>query len=159
MRDEDIFTQVLNMTPPWSIDRIALDQTSRRLDVWLGHRPGTLWPCPECEEVGPVRDHAPERTWRHVDCCQMEAYLHARVPRMKCPTHGIRQSPIPWAGPESRFTYQFERWAGSLAEESRINLAATMLGISWDEANGIYLRWSGRKAARKQQRSVALVTG
>lgn len=151
MKDEEIFTQMLNVPLPWVIDRMAVDQSHHRLDVWLAHAPGALWACSECEQVGSVRDHASWRRWRHLDCCQFETYLHARVPRIKCPAHGIRQSPVPWAAPDSRFTYQFERWAGSLAEESRVSTAATMLGLSWDEANGIVFRWSGRRATRKQR--------
>jgi transposase len=38
--------------------------------------------------------------WRHLDTCQYQTLLHARVPRVGCPTHGVRQVRVPWAGAE-----------------------------------------------------------
>jgi len=34
--------------------------------------------------------------------------LHARVPRVRCPTHGVRQVELAWARPGSGFTLLFE---------------------------------------------------
>jgi transposase len=42
--------------------------------------------------------------WRHLDTCQYQTFLHARVPRVACPTHGVRQVRVPWAEARSRFT-------------------------------------------------------
>jgi transposase len=41
-------------------------------------------------------DHAEARVWRHLDSCQFKTYLHARVPRVACPEHGIRNATLPW---------------------------------------------------------------
>jgi len=48
------------------------------------------------------------KTWRHLDFFQHQAYLHARVPRVRCPTHGVRQVQLAWARPGSGFTLLFE---------------------------------------------------
>lgn len=37
--------------------------------------------CPGCGEACSKADHAPERTWRHLDTMQFETVLAARVPR------------------------------------------------------------------------------
>ena len=42
-----------------------------------------------------------------MDFFQQEAYLHARVPRVKSPMHGVHQRPIPWAREGSHFTLLF----------------------------------------------------
>jgi len=34
-------------------------------------------------------DRAEEGTWRHLDTCQFETHLHAEIPRVQCPTHGV----------------------------------------------------------------------
>ena len=34
-------------------------------------------------------DHAEERTWRHLDSCQFQKYLHARIPCVACGEHGV----------------------------------------------------------------------
>lgn len=48
------------------------------------------------------------KRWRHLDFFQHQAHLHARVPRVRCPLHGVRQVRVPWARPGSGFTLLFE---------------------------------------------------
>ncbi len=48
-----------------------------------------------------------EKTWRHVDFFQDRALLHARLPQVRCPEHGVRQVSVPWARPGSGFTLLF----------------------------------------------------
>jgi len=52
-----------------------------------------------------------EKTWRHLDFFQHQAFLTARVPRIDCPTHGVRLINVPWARPGSGFTLLFEALA------------------------------------------------
>src|SRR5438046_2120417 len=70
----------------------------------------SAWVCPECLAAAPIHDHR-ERQWRHLDTCQYRTLVHARVPRLSCPTHGIRQVRVPWAEEKSRFTALFEALA------------------------------------------------
>lgn len=44
-----------------------------------------------------------ERTWRHLDTCQFQTLLTARLPRVDCPEHGVSQVAAPWAEPRGRF--------------------------------------------------------
>ncbi len=41
--------------------------------------------------------------------------LHARLPRVRCPEHGVRQVAVPWARPGSGFTLLFEALVLSFA--------------------------------------------
>jgi transposase len=50
-----------------------------------------------------------ERVWRHLDTCQYQTFLHARVPRVDCPTHGVRQVRVPWVEARSRVTLLMKR--------------------------------------------------
>jgi len=110
------------------------------------------WACPECSAVSPTRDHAAERSWRHLDSCQFETYIHARIPRVACTEHGVRQIHIPWAEPDSRFTKQFERLAVGILAECRVSGTAAVLGLSWDEAQGMQERAARRREARRNAR-------
>src|SRR5262249_61275434 len=74
----------------------------------MEHDP-TPWPCPECGAELAVFDHAEARTWRHLETCQFETHLHAEIPRVQCPTHGVKQVRAPWAEPRSRCTLLMER--------------------------------------------------
>jgi transposase len=74
--------------------------------------------------------------WRHLDSCQFQTYLHARPPRVECPTHGVRQVRLPWAEPRARFTTLFERMAIDVLRETDVRGATRILRISWDEDLG-----------------------
>lgn len=157
MRDTELYRHLLGLLEPWTVDRVELNVTERRVDVWAVHPPGVSWPCPEGDSTGPVRDHAEERTWRHLDSCHFQTYLHARIPRVACPTHKVRQVRVPWAEPDSRFTRLFERLAIDLLLECDVSGAAGILGLSWDEAWGIQERAVTRGQARKEARVIAQI--
>lgn len=134
MRDVELYQQLLGLVAPWTVGRVELSVEGERVDVWAEHAPEVRWPCPECGTLLSVYDHAEERAWRHLDSCQFKTYLHARVPRIKCPTHGTRQVKLPWAEAHSRFTLLFERLAIDVLKEATVRGATRILRISWDEA-------------------------
>jgi transposase len=112
VQDTKLFETILGIQAPWTIARVVLDTSGERVDLWAEHTDDTRWPCPECQQALACRDHAEERVWRHVDTCQYQTFLHARVPRVECPTHGVRQVRVPWAEARSRFTQLMERLKG-----------------------------------------------
>jgi hypothetical protein len=95
---------LLGLQAPWHIARVALDTSGEWVDLWVEHDVAVRWACPDCEAQAPGHDHAEERVWRHLDTCQYQTFLHARVPRVQCSTHGVRQVRVPWAKARSRFT-------------------------------------------------------
>jgi len=60
-----------------------------------------------------LADHAEERRWRHLDTMQFTTEMVARLPRCRCPAHGVKVKTIvaPWAGKHSRFTLFFGAFA------------------------------------------------
>jgi transposase len=121
----------------------------QRVDVVVEHRAGEEFGCPECGKKFGVYDHAEERSWRHLDSCQFTTMLRARIPRVQCPEHGVRQAKVPWAEPRSRFTLMFERFAIDVLLETDVAGAAKILGITWDEAHHLMQRAVARGRARK----------
>src|SRR5690606_18506829 len=87
------------------------DTKARHVSVYAVHDKDATFSCPECGSRCPLYDHDEERSWRHLDSCQFETHLRARLPRVKCNEHGVRQARVPWAEPKSRFTLMFERFA------------------------------------------------
>src|SRR5262249_37105260 len=75
--------------------------------------------------------------------------VHARVPRLDCPTHGIRQVPVAWAEEKSRFMALFEALAIDWMKEAAIASVAERLRLRWDEAAGIQARAVRRGLARR----------
>ena len=154
MEDKELYRHVLGLEKPWRVDRVQLDTRKERVDVWAVHEEGQRWSCPECGADLSVYDHAPERAWRHLDTCQFKTFLHARIPRVKCPTHGVRQVKVSWAEEHSRFTVLFERLAILVLKETSIEGAGKVLRISWDEAWQIMGRAAERGRKRKLRRPV-----
>lgn len=157
MQDTKLFETILGITAPWHIARVELKTAEKRVDLWLAHDP-TRWPCPECGTDLAGFDHAEERTWRHLDTCQFQTHLHAEIPRVQCPTHGVKQVRVPWAEPRSRFTLLLERLVIDLILQcSTVKGACAIVGISWDEAWGIMQRAVARGQRRKAARPIAYI--
>jgi transposase len=109
MQDRELYRQILGITPPWRVRDVALDLKASEVRVFLEHDDGAEFRCPECDGVSPIHDHTPERSWRHLDTCQMGTVIRAAVPRTRCAEHGVHQVAVSWAGPHGRFTLLFER--------------------------------------------------
>ena len=154
MHDTALYEYLLGLQAPWTVSRVDLDVQRRQVDVWAEHAPGGRWPCPECGQQVSGYDHAEERTWRHLDSGSYRTYLHARIPRGQCPTHGVVQIRVPWAEPNSRFTVLFERLAIDVLRECSITGATQILGLSWDEAWHLMERAVSRGQARRARRIV-----
>ena len=106
----------------------------------------------------PAFDHAAERTWRHLDTCQFQTHLHAKIPRVPCPAHGVKQVRVPWAEPRSRFTVLLERLIIDLILQcSTVKGACEIAGVSWDEAWGVMSRAVARGHARKAARPITYI--
>jgi transposase len=149
MRDTELYHHLLGLEAPWEVSRVELSLDDGRVDVFVEHPKGTRWSCPECERTLPTYDHADEREWRHLDTCQFLTYLHARPPRVECPTHGVRQVALPWAEPMSRFTILFERLAVDVLHACNVQRAGQLLHKSWDETWHLMERAVARGQAAK----------
>lgn len=148
MRDHELYATILGVQAPWTVARVELDVAGGAVHVWLTRPAGVPAPCPECETACPIYDHR-EREWRHLDTCQLQTRLHARVPRVDCPTHGVVQSTVPWATPGSKFTLLFERLAIDWLREAAVIAVARQLKLRWDAVWGIERRAVARGLERR----------
>jgi transposase len=106
----ELFTAALGMGEPWRVSEAEFAEESGRLDLHVTYRRGARFSCPEpgCgQDQCRVHDTV-DKTWRHLDFFQHKAFLHARVPRVRCDEHGVRLVAVPWARPGSGFTMLFE---------------------------------------------------
>lgn len=106
----ELFKDALGLDQPWRVTGSEFDVAAGRLDLYLDFPRGSRFVCPEpgCEQDQcPVHD-TEAKVWRHLDFFQHKAYLHARVPRVRCPQHGVHLVAVRWARQDSGFTLLFE---------------------------------------------------
>ena len=130
MRDTHLLQLALGIQSPWFVAASDFDVDKKRLDIKLDFKSGARFACPECNAADcPVHDTA-EKTWRHLDFFQHQAFLTARTPRITCTTCGVRLVTVPWARSGSGFTLLFEGFAMALAMHLPIAVAAGFLKVT-----------------------------
>jgi transposase len=127
---EKVFTQALGLTPPWAVERVDLDNTNKKIDLYVSYG-ANVGECAACSAQGqPVHDRR-SRSWRHLHFFQFEAWIHCELPRIQCSAcGGTTQLPVPWARAGSHFTLMFEALALTLAREMPVAVCARILGCS-----------------------------
>lgn len=130
MRDTHLLQLALGILSPWFVAASNFDAEKKRLDIALDFKTGARFDCPDCKAAGcPVHDTV-EKTWRHLDFFQHQAFLTARTPRITCTKCGVRLVTVPWARPGSGFTLLFEGFAMALAMHLPIAVAAGFLKVT-----------------------------
>ena len=124
---EALFCQALGLAAPWAVERVALDVERSRIDLYVVWQ-ATSAACPACSAADQkLHDHR-QRSWRHLDFFQFEAYVHCSLPRVACSVCGATtQLSVPWAREGSRFTLMFEALALTLAREMPVSACARIL--------------------------------
>lgn len=129
MDQNDLFAMALGLSTPWKVVRSGFEEAgkeSKFLYVDLEVEAGAQMPCPACGRLCPLYDHEVKK-WRHLNFWQHPTYLSARVPRVRCPDHQVRQVVVPWARPESGFTLMFEAFVMALAREMPVSAVAELV--------------------------------
>lgn len=95
--------------------------------------PATAAPiCSGCfRTVEKVHDRKRDRTWRALDVCGVKLMLEYDLRRVNCATCGVRAELVPWADPDSQFSYAFEQQTAYLAQKCDRTSVSTTMRIAW----------------------------
>jgi len=131
MDTNDLFTLGLELAAPWTVvsQRFDVEHQPHELHLEVKAEAGALFPCPECGLLAKAHDWK-DLTWQHLNFFQHVCFITARVPRVRCPEHGVLRVKVPWARPESGFTRLFEQAALMLAREMPVAAAARFIGVT-----------------------------
>ena len=129
MDELGLFTAALGLSGPWRVIRTEFDAEADPVGSVSGFR---SW-CPVRlpgqglrRTVG-VRCMTPRTRRGGIwTSSSTRRCLHARLPRVRCPEHGVRQVSVPWARPGSGFTLLFEALVLSFAEAMPMAKVAQM---------------------------------
>ena len=130
MDQNNLFEIGLGLAAPWKVVRSGLEECSAQskiLYVDIDFENGSKFPCPSCGKPCAVYDSEVKR-WRHMNFWQHATYLSARVPRVECPEHKVRQVEVPWARAESGFTLMLEALVMALVKEMAVSAVGALVG-------------------------------
>lgn len=147
MDEKSLYAHILNLSDPWQVKSLSLDENAGSVTVTIEIAENTRLACPTCGKSCSVHDHR-HRKWRHLDTCQFTTIVEADVPRIMCPEHGCLTLPVPWAGPGSRYTLLFESFVLSWLKISTVDAVRKQLKLSWNAVDGIMTRAVKRGLAR-----------
>ena len=46
MQDKQLYQQIMGLAEPWFVERVVLDVSRQRVDVWVNLRADATWSCP-----------------------------------------------------------------------------------------------------------------
>lgn len=124
----DLFQLALGLQHPWQVERVEFDGEPAELHLHVIVASGVALVCPHCGASGPIYDRSEERVWRHLNFFQYKAFLHVRLPRVRCEQCGVKTVSAPWARPNSGFTLLFEAFVLILAKQMPVAALAHVLG-------------------------------
>jgi len=152
MDDKKLYSKILGIRDPWFITNIEFDEENERIDIYVDHYNPIVVACPVCGNRYAPYDHNPERTFQHLNTCQFATYVHVRLPRVKCPNHGVRQIISEFGDDGGDKTFAFERHLIDLAKECSIQAVSRLTGVSWDRLWNMVDHSVGRGFSRKEHR-------
>jgi len=130
MNGNDIIALGLGLQSPWEIvgQTLNTEKHPHELHLTIQAKRGTQYPCPECGTLSYTHDFK-EMTWRHLNFFQHHCYITAKVPRVRCLEHGVKQVLVPWARKGSHFTLLFEQAAMLFVREMPVLTTARLMEI------------------------------
>lgn len=148
MNDKQLYAQILGITPPWTVDSVALSMETNTITIAVSFDPRHSFSCPECGKSCSRHDKKP-RKWRHLDTCQLDTIIEGDVPRVRCEDHGVKLVNVPWAERGSLQTLLFEAIVLKWLEVASVSSVAERMNIDWDTALRIQHRAVERGLERR----------
>lgn len=134
MELEQTFHSLLGLDARWEVLGAEYETQNERFLIVVAETQ-KLWPeekCPEedCGSSGiTCHDHAPVRSWRHMDAFGKRTEILCEVPRGRCPRcRKVYRVKVPWQGEGKHFTKGFEAFALTLIREMPVKRASEILG-------------------------------
>jgi len=152
MKDTVLYEHLLGLKSPWSVKSVDLSLAEQRVVVEVVLKPGQVWADPTDSTKRAHINGWSERQWRHLDTCQLETIIKARVPQLKYSDGSVEELAVPWAERYSRVTLLMEAFAVKL-----LQICPTIQGVcgftrlAWGTVNDIMVRAVERGMLRRTE--------
>lgn len=123
--------ELLDVSDPWRVVDIRKSDWALKITVTIEHAPSSPMNCPRCGATVESRHDTVNRKLRDLNWSMYEVLLHIKVPRIRCPKHGVVRVDVPWAA-RSRVgtTQRFEMLVLQLLKTTSIHETAVQLNVS-----------------------------
>lgn len=110
MFTNNFFNVLLNLSDEWRVKDVTADYGNSKVTIDIEYLCKEA-KCPDTFEKCKIYDHAPKRTWRHLDTMQYKTYIRCCLPRVKNSKGKVVTVLPPWASKHERHTILFEHAA------------------------------------------------
>jgi len=151
MKDTALYEHLLGLQTPWSVKKVDLSLAEQRVTVEVVLKAGQVWADPTNAQARAHIHGWTEREWRHLDTCQFETIIKARVPQLKYSDGSVQELSVPWAERYSRISALMEAFVLKLLEACQnTKQVCSLTRLSWNTVNKIMLRGVERGMARRK---------
>lgn len=148
---KSFYAQSLGISAPWRVTNVVFDGDHKVVTVFVECASGVAWVDPETGERAEIKDWQ-DRTWRHLDTCQFQTIVTARVPRLVLKSGRTMIVTVPWAEPGGRLTKAFESHVIDLLLHCRtVRAVSALTGLGEDQIDGVMERAVARGMARREE--------
>ena len=148
----ELFAGILEIKSPWRVTSVERDEEAGKVTVVVKF---------DRSKAGKLRGQIHgyvERKWRHLDTCQYQTYIEARVPRIKSSDGSTAEVDVPWAERFSRVTNKMEAHAIAVLRGAQSHRSASkILGLGEGQLDRIMERAVKRGLARRDKAPIAHV--
>ena len=155
MKDTALYEHLLGLKTPWSVKSVDLSLADQRVVVEVVLKPGQAWADPKDSSKRAHINGWTERQWRHLDTCQFETLIKARVPQLKYSDGTVEELAVPWAERYSRVTLLMEAFVVKLLQACPTTQGVCELTrLAWSTVNGIMVSAVERGMLRRSEEAV-----
>lgn len=155
MKDTALYEHLLGLKTPWSVKAVDLSLADQRVVVEVVLKQGQVWADPTDSTKRAHINGWTERQWRHLDTCQFETLIKARVPQLKYSDGTVEELAVPWAERYSRVTLLMEAFVIKLLQACPTTQGVCDLTrLAWSTVNGIMVSAVERGMLRRSEDDV-----
>ena len=156
MKDTALYEHLLGLKTPWSVKAVDLSLTDQRVVVEVVLKQGQVWADPTDVTRRAHINGWTERQWKHLDTCQFETIVKARVPQLKYSDGTVEELVVPWAERYSRVTTLMTGFVIKLLQACPTTQSVCDLTrLSWSTVNDIMIRAVERGMLRRTEEEIA----
>jgi transposase len=137
MFTHQFYDLLLDLDDNWQVVNTTADYKALTVHLEIKYI-GSAAMCPNTNELCPIYDRGPKRSWRHLDTMQYKTYIACSLPRVKnCKDKIVTIAP-PWASKHERHTFVFEDAVIDLLQATKNQTkTAALMGCGFNIVNRI----------------------